>query len=107
MRKFSFLLILSLLFLASGNKITSASQFDEVNLNIYETQRLTAPRINNNVFSRINQEGEAISDNEYYEESEYFIPEEDTSRNRTEQKLQKFVDNVIINNKLNSYTSKI
>ena len=83
-----------------------ASQYEEVNLNIYETKKLTAPKISSQAFSRVNQDGEIISDDEYYDDSEYFKPEEDTSRNKTEQKFQKFVDNVIINNKLNNYSSK-
>ena len=101
MKKFLLLFTLFLIFYESAY----ASQFEEVNLKIYETKKLTAPNINSQAFSRINQDGEIISDEEYYNDSEYFRPEEDTSRNKTEQRFQKFVDNVIINNKFNNYTS--
>ena len=106
MKKLLFLLILNLL-LAFSCECISASQFEEVNLGIYDSKKLTAPKMNSQVFSRVNQDGEIISDEEYYDDSEYFRPEEDISRNKAEQKFQKFVDNVIINNKLNNYSSKI
>ena len=107
MKNLLFLLILSIFFVTSSCKNSFASQFEEVNLNIYESQKLTAPKMNSQVFSRVNYDGEIISDDEYYDDSEYFRPEEDLSRNKAEQKFQKFVDNVIINNKLNNYASKV
>ena len=80
---------------------------DVIILDAPSFNRLTVPKANPEIYSRVNQDGEIISDEDYYDDSDYFRPEEDTSRNKAEQKFQKFVDNVIINNKLNNFTSNI
>lgn len=84
-----------------------ASQGDVVILDAPSFNRLTVPKANPEIYSRVNQDGEIISDEDYYDDTEYFRAEEDTSRNKAEQRFQKFVDNVIINNKFNNYTSNI
>lgn len=101
-----FNLILILVFLWGTNS-SFASQEGVVTLETSTFNRLTVPKTNPEIYSRVNQDGEIISDEDYYDDSDYFRPEEDTSRNKAEQKFQKFVDNVIINNKLNNFTSNI
>lgn len=104
MKKFFILFfILTLLNITSSN----ASQEEVVTLDAPSFNRLTVPKANPEIYSRVNQDGEIISDEDYYDDTEYFRAEEDTSRNKAEQRFQKFVDNVIINNKFNNYTSNI
>ena len=102
-----YLKIFLLLILFFGVNISHASQEDVVILDAPSFNSLTVPKANPEIYSRVNQDGEVISDEDYYDDSDYFRPEEDTSRNKAEQKFQKFVDNVIINNKLNNFTSNI
>ena len=100
-----YLTIFLLLILFFRVNISYASQDEVVTLDAPSFNRLTVPKTNPEIYSRVNQAGEIISDEDYYDDTEYFKAEEDTSRNKAEQKFQKFVDNVIINNKFNSYTS--
>ena len=102
-----YLKIFLLLILFFGVNISHASQEDVIILDAPSFNRLTVPKANPEIYSRVNQDGEIISDEDYYDDSDYFRPEEDTSRNKAEQKFQKFVDNVIINNKFNNFTSSI
>ena len=46
-------------------------------------------------------------DEDYYENNEYFRPEDDVAESKIEKGFYNFVDKVIINNKLNNYTSNI
>ena len=107
MKKNIFLLTLSLSIISLTVNEILASQYEEVSLNFSENKQLTAPKTNNYVFSRVNHEGEVITDEDYYENNEYFRPEDDVAESKIEKGFYNFVDKVIINNKLNNYTSNI
>ena len=99
------IVLLFMLFLF-GMNFSVASQLESVTLEMQGFERIQVPKADTKVFSAINQDGEYVSDDDYTSIRD-FEPEDDITDNKAAKSFYKFVDRVIINNKLNDYASRI
>ncbi len=85
-----------------GIQNTSFANPEEVNLNYTETNRLATPISKGTMLENANH----MYQNDDIETS-YFIPEEDLGDSKIEKAFYKFVNDKVINNKLNMYTMSL
>ena len=103
MRKYNFII---LLLIASIGVSFANSKEETVFLQIEKPTSLSLQRTSSTLVENANNLSE-YSFIEKNEDQELFEPEKDVTDNEMANHFYKFVDNVIINNKFNKYSSKI
>ena len=99
MKKIVGIIITTLFF---GVQNISFANSEEVSLNYTEISRLATPISKTAMLENANHMYENDDD-----ETSYFIPEEDLGESKVEKAFYKFVNDKVINNKLNMYTMSL
>ena len=103
MKKLSFIILLSFIFIGICN---ANPEDNSVYLQTTNQNQLSAPKTKTDLLNRANSMTKYTS-YEDLEEQEYFEAEKDITDNAAANRFYKFIDNTLINNKFNNFSSKV